>query len=318
MSQTAIGIDEGTNFLYEGSPSLYGHAIWPTPFLSIASHIGLLSDWSFSNNIGDLRNAKLIFREDFFDPVARVRRGRLYTRSDGINPSDWHVQPHPANAGRAQSNIRSPNQSFGPDVYGYIQNRLTTFRSWLATDAFLKNRRNSVLVLGFSDRIVSHAILDVERLANGEELITIRTRASLGVLPELLEESIPKAHLSLVMEQYEKAANAAFRDGAESVVDRCREAASSALIAERSCHIDADAKDLRVDLGELATFFTIGKFSDKNARVILCNAARIIARLHARTKSTERASGVVAITEGDAETALALLGTIYRELRWTR
>lgn len=318
MTQIAIGIDTNTNFFYEGSPSLYGQAVWPTPFLSIANYIGLLSGWKRADENGDLSSAPMIFREDFFDPVARVRRGRLYTRSDGVNPSEWHVQPHPAYGGRMISNKASPNQFFGPNEQGYIPNRLVTFRSWVMTPSFAAHQRNSVLVLGFGGRMTSHVILDIERLFNGEELITMRTRASLGALPELLVEFIPPEHKNLVLEQYEKAANAAYRDDADSVVDRCREAASAALAAKRSLHIEQDEKDSRLDLAFLAKFFTIGKFSDRYALVILSNAALIIARMHARTKSSELGNGVKPLTEADAEAALALLGVIYRELGWTR
>ena len=41
--------------------------------------------------------------------------------------------------------------------------------------------------------------------------------------------------------------------------------------------------------------------------------------MHARSKSSERVNKQIAdLTEGDAECALSLLGSIYRELKWTR
>jgi hypothetical protein len=173
-----------------------------------------------------------------------------------------------------------------------------------------------VLILGTANRASIHTILDIERLASGEELITMRTRASIGVLPELLGALIPERHAVLVLEQYEKAARAAFRDDADSVVDRCREAATAALNAERSLHDDTT---IGKDLGELANFFTSEKSGARGGRVVLSNAARIIARLHARGKSAERLNNQTApLSEGDAECALALLGTIYRELGWTK
>lgn len=319
MSQIAIGVDENTALHYEGSPTLYGHAIWPTPFLSIASHIGTFANWTRSTHVSNLQNAEMVFREDFFDPVARIRRGRLYTRSTAANPATWHVQRHPAYSARGQSNMSGPNTIVGQDANGFIQTRLITFVSWTASESFFANRRNAVLILGFADRVASHTILDVERLANGEELITVRTRASLGILPELIESAIPEAFSALALEQYEKAANAAFRDDAESVVDRCREAAAAALIAERSQFVEPNSTNLGKDLGDLANFFTTPQFGEKGGRVILSNSARIIARMHARSKSSERVNkGHGALTEGDAECALSLLGTIYRELGWTR
>ncbi|UTY59482.1 hypothetical protein [Massilia sp. erpn] len=154
-----------------------------------------------------------------------------------------------------------------------------------------------------------HTILDIERLASGEELITMRTRASIGVLPELMTQAIPQTYAALVMEQYEKAARAAFRDDADSVVDRCREAASAALNAILSLDLNAEKAK---DLGALANAF------DKAERQVIGNSARILARLHARAKTTERQNNDTRpLTEGDAESALALLGIIYRELHWT-
>jgi hypothetical protein len=181
----------------------------------------------------------------------------------------------------------------------------------------MARRRDAVLVLGYGDRVTSHSILDVERLANGEDLITLRTRASIGVLPDLNEAMIPESFAAIVKEQFEKAANAAFRDDPESVIDRCREAAAAALNAERSLTIEQGDSSQAKDLSDLATYFSSLKFGVNGGRLVLSNAARIIARMHSRTKSAERLNkGSLAASEGDAECALALLATIYRELGW--
>lgn len=124
MSSTAIGIDQNTSLFYEGSLSLYGHAIWPSPFMSIAAHVGALSDWKRDLGIVRIENAPMLFREDSFDPVARVRRGRLYTRRASENPAPWHVQRHPAYAASGQSNMSGPNVYIGADARGFTQTRL--------------------------------------------------------------------------------------------------------------------------------------------------------------------------------------------------
>jgi len=315
MSQVFIGIDENTSLLYEGSPSMYGHAIWPTPFLSIGCHIGPLAEWKRTNNAANIDNAEMLFREDYFDPVARIRRGRLYYKFEGMNPAEWQVQRHPAFGAHPRSEASYGTYGHSPSgLDGYSPKRLMTFCAWVPSASFLKHLRESVLILGVGDRATIHTILDIERLASGEELITMRTRASLGVLPELLEGLIPERYAALVLEQYEKAARAAFRDDADSVVDRCREAASAALNAERSKHEDTSTGK---DLNDLANFFSSEKFGARGGRAVLSNAARIIARLHARAKSAERLNNQTpSLSEGDAECALALLGTVYRELGW--
>ncbi|CAB3769461.1 hypothetical protein BPA30113_06560 [Burkholderia paludis] len=312
MSVANLGVDENTSLFYEGSPSLYGHAVWPSPFVSITSHIGSMSGWNRQQSFSGLRDAPMLFREDSFDPVARIRRGRLYLRSPERNPATWRVQRHPAYATTVQGNVAHPNAHVNTDARGFLLTELVTFRSWQATGDLLRRRHDAVLILGYGDRAAAHPILDVERLVTGEELITVRTRPGLSGLPELLAGIIPERYVTIVVEQYEKVASAAFRDDAESVVDRCREAASAALNAARFAADGgdvADAKDLAV----------LGKFFESREQSIINYAAQTLARLHARVKSVEQIKrGIAPPTDADAETAITLLGLIYRELRWTR
>ncbi|MCQ0034656.1 MULTISPECIES: hypothetical protein [Burkholderia] len=293
MSQIAIGFDPNTSLAYEGSLSLYGRLVWPSPFMSIACHVGHLQGLQQGPMTESLLGAAMLFREDSFDPVARVRRGRLYLRADR-SPASWRVVHHVA------------------DVQGSMAKDLATFISWRASDEFFRHRSDAVLVLGSGDRTTVHTILDVERLANGEELITFRTRANLSGLPNLIESLLPENHAALIKEQYEKAASSAFRDDAESVIDRCREAATAALNAERLSLETVEVSNGK-DLAKLAEYF------EGQKRFILSNSARTIALLHSRAKSVERLKrGTSAPHQADAELAIALLGSIYREMRWVR
>ncbi|WP_206958146.1 hypothetical protein [Trinickia acidisoli] len=116
----------------------------------------------------------------------------------------------------------------------------------------------------------------------------------------------------MIKEQCEKAASSAFRDDSESVIDRCREAATAALNAERLLIENSEIQNGK-DLVKLAEYF------EGQKRFILSNAARTIALLHSRAKSVERLNrGTSAPHEADAELAIALLGSIYRELRWVQ
>ncbi len=69
MNGLNIGIDDNTSLFYEGSLSLYGHAIWPSPFVSVVSHIGELSARGRDRAVVHLTDAPILFREDSFDPV---------------------------------------------------------------------------------------------------------------------------------------------------------------------------------------------------------------------------------------------------------
>lgn len=312
MSGLNIGVDDNTSLVYEGSLSLYGHAVWPSPFMSVVSHIGELSAWRRDRAVVNLMDVPMLFREDSFDPVARVRRGRLYVRRQQENPAYWRVQRHPAYATSGLTTPANRDGYGGPDERGFFSMRLTTFESWRASEDFLKKRHNAVLIMGGVDRGLVHQVLDVERLATGEELITLRTRPSMSGLPELIAALIPEQYAALVVEQYEKAASAAYRDDAESVIDRCREAASAALNAGRFAKTGDAASDAK-DLGALGAFFS------RQGMEVLGNTALILARWHSRGKSAERINrDTVPPSEADAEAAISLLGLIYRELRWTR
>jgi hypothetical protein len=90
-----IGIPEhNQSLVYEGDGSR-AHAVWPSPTLAIATVLCKPSDISELPRSNFLNEAKFVFREDSFDPVTRIRRGRMY-KSPGTQPQDWKVQIHPA------------------------------------------------------------------------------------------------------------------------------------------------------------------------------------------------------------------------------
>src|ERR1043165_4394277 len=90
-----IGFHESEYVFYEG-PIGFGRAVWPSPVLSPASVIARKED---ANQLPEAATwlHKVVFREDSFDPVTRIRRGRLFKWADGYaQPYRWQVEPHPA------------------------------------------------------------------------------------------------------------------------------------------------------------------------------------------------------------------------------
>ena len=119
-----IGIDESTHLLYEGD-SIYGYGVWPTPILTTAALVKGKEDWALVPTSRRFSDAKLLFREDAFDPVTRIRRGRLYEWKEGSNKETWHVPAHPATP-----NSRSGMTMDGllhPVLYTYLQISRVTF-----------------------------------------------------------------------------------------------------------------------------------------------------------------------------------------------
>jgi len=96
-----IGIDQATQDIYECSSGSW-HSVWPnSPVISQAVF------FDFGTGITEFETDQgridLIFREDSFDPVTRIRRGRFYQSANEINrPSEESTLIHPV-YGRAGS-----------------------------------------------------------------------------------------------------------------------------------------------------------------------------------------------------------------------
>jgi hypothetical protein len=113
-----IAIDPSNRLYYEGA-SNYGHGIWPSPVVSVATLIQSEVDRRSISPSGDLMRVGMVFREDSFDPVTRIRRGRLYCKSQN-QPDTWYVQSHPA----------YPNENGHRDQQGRLIKSLHGFHLW--------------------------------------------------------------------------------------------------------------------------------------------------------------------------------------------
>ncbi|NBW50459.1 MAG: hypothetical protein EBR49_10285, partial [Betaproteobacteria bacterium] len=186
-----IGIDTNTNLVYEGQ-SNYGYGLWPAPVLSLATLMDGALDVGRIPVSSDLFNAHTVFREDSFDPVTRIRRGRLY-RTPGTRPQTWQVFLHAA--------IQGPGQRVALSIHGFDSNYLAAERGKFS---------NALIALGSADAYTLWRVVGVERIVTGEDLLTLRARSSLGTLPELLEDKVPVDQLGKVKETLDKLAEAAY------------------------------------------------------------------------------------------------------------
>ncbi len=286
-----IAIDGNTKLVYEGE-GCFGYGLSPSPVLSLATFI--VDENSFQRiPMGiDLFQADIVFREDSFDPVTRIRRGRLY-KTPGNQPQEWRVIPNAIFQG----------------VAGQIQMRLHGYDSnFLASDRHKFS--NALIALGSADAYTLWRVVGVERIITGEDLLTLRARSSLGVLPELNESAVPSDALSKVNETLAKLNEAAYRAGPESIVDRARDVAQW-CIGVWLAHQEKDPKLRLVDLWDVA-----GKVAEKDYAVIR-SIGRGLARLHARNKpNVQEEKNTRPVTEDDAEYAIAAVGMLLRELRW--
>lgn len=292
-----IGVSDG-GLIYGGDGS-YGHAIWPEPSLALATIILKEDDRLGIPVTTNLHVAKLVFREDSFDPVTRVRRGRLY-ENPGSQPQSWRVEPHPA----AIMEVRQvgPQSSLAKSIHGY--------RAWPAYIHLRDHQSTCLVVLGTQEAATTWRIVSIERTVSGEDLVTLRAQGALGLLPELALDRIPTDAREKAVQVIELLATAAYRAGPESVIDRARDAACW-LIASWIAARDGDPNLRKLDLGEAAR-----RLQDKS---LIQNAASALQRLHSRAKPNEQERYQVRpIAEEDAEFALAAVGLIIRELKWAR
>lgn len=293
-----IGIEQHSGLVYE-APSRHGHPIWPSPVMLqvvVASEedaVFTAAKWN------DLTPSSLIFREDDYDSSSRIRRGRLYLAGD-TQPVEWRVYPHPAIANEVAKADRNGG-TLTKSMYAFSSLRL---RPYLER----QQCRRPVFILGTENGFTVWTLVNVETSATGDELVMLRARKSIGALPHLDREKISKADGKSVLDLVDKLEQELFRAGPESVVDRSREAATAILSKYLQSYGKAEPGK---DLAHLAN-----KIADESFEVV-ANAARIVARLHARGKNAEQEKRPIRpITEQDAEFAVQAVGVILCDLGW--
>lgn len=298
-----IAIDSDRRLFYEGTSS-YGHGIWPSPMVSIATVLSPDADLSTVASSTDLGHAKLLFREDTFDPVTRVRRGRFYIHPGGLQPQEWYVQTHPA----------FKEEVGNRDHQGNLIKRLYGFQRWSAFTELHPEKSSSLVALGTADAFTLWKVIGIERIVTGEDMVTLRARSAMGVLPNIQFDLIPASGREKVAQTIEKVVEAAYRAGPESVIDRCRDAAQAALGLWMSDKFGDDG--LRhIDLGPQIK--ALEKRMAEGFPVIVVSVGKAIARLHARCKPNEQLAKAGRLpVEDDAESAIAMLALLYREFGW--
>lgn len=303
-----IGIDRNNWLVYEGA-SMYGHGVWPTPVVLRATIVANEDDWRKLPTSIHIEDAKLVFREDMFDPVSGLRRGRLYQWHDGkTQPSSWHVHQHPAvfeDVGHR-------------DTAGRFRKELLTYHDANPfADRMLAANGDLVIALGAGDALSLWTVVQVERIASGQELLSIKSRSNLGVLPELDLAKMPAASKEIVLAALSKLRTSAYREQASSVVEQCRPTAQIILshwfIAVSEINAKGD------DLGELIK--KIEKHDTGKNRQILLNTGRTLGLFHNRNKpNVQEKLGELArnVKESDAAFALQAIALLLHEVGWTK
>ena len=294
-----LGIDPDTRVYYEGTAQT-GIAIWPAQFISLATVLRSEDDRAKVPTATNLGNARLLFREDHFDSVTRIRRGRFYNRANDAQPQLWAVQAHPA--------LPSDSRLIGAG--GLIHKHLYGFHDWAARANLKEPLIEITVVLGIQDAMTLWRVLGIEQISTGEDLVTLKARSNMGVLPEVSQDRVPDVSRGRVMEAINHVIETAYRASPESIIDRCRDLAVTVLGAYFEPSIPEASHQ---DLGGLA------RISKERKRYLIENSARIINLLHSRGKPNEQSRrGVATLLDQDATLALECVGMIIREVGWAK
>jgi hypothetical protein len=297
-----IGYEDNTGHVYEGGgrPEF---AVVPAPMLTQATLI------ETPEGIKRLPEGHAplawVFREESFDPVTRIRRGRLYEPYPGGQPDlNCLTRGHPANQASVVSLTRGETLT------------KTLFHYWQCQTLLNKPRAGQGLSLAFGDaRSWSlWRIVQVERVIGDDVLVTLKALSAFGILPELRHEAIPEEHQGPIQRAIDRVLDAAFRESAISAIDQCRNAAV-ALIGRWLVSNGAESKVLGDDLGAL-----VKRVREEPYRCgAVAGVGEMIARLHPRGKANEQETkGYRLAQEEDAEASVHAIGFILREFGWAR
>ncbi len=284
--------------VYEGEQNFY-RAIHPIPVLTRATCVWLPS----GSDSPDCPSP--LFREDSFDPVTRIRCGRLYVRAD-----------HPPQKLPAANVCNYP---FG-QLVGVAAGEWDAecfYRPINQWDITPTTRLEAAPIeLGDQGFTTRWRVVAVERISSGDLLFTLRAISALGALPILAESlssrdgsPVPTAPIRKALDQLVSAFHG---QQPVPIADVCRETARVILAAWIGTN--ANTKDLA------GVIRMISNESDK--REGLQSAATVIRLMHSRGKSSEqeqqaaKGKDLRLVCMEDAETAVQLVGFLLRDIGW--
>lgn len=299
-----MGFDRRTGLVYEGSDGPT-HPVWPTPMLTHATLIEGPGDFKRLPLDFDENHNSWIFIESSFDPASRIRRGRLFQKFGGASWETVNVEAHPA--------LNSDIQKAAHNA-GRVSKELSVFIECTALIQKRAKGEGHQIALGRRDGSSLWKILQTERVASGDVLVTLRAESAYAILPEVDKSKINPDNLKGVESALERVVNSAYRELPQSVVDHCRNAAV-VIISRWMQSVENSFAPTEQDLGDW-----IKKLKSHplvREMVALCSALEVINRMHPRGKDNEVMKHQLRqVEESDAEYAVHAISFILREIKW--
>ena len=300
-----LGIEYQNGLIYEGRDNPSNLTV-PTPMVSQCALVESPAD------LGKLPCGlgtdpfRWIFREDSFDPVSRVRRGRVFQHFSGSNRESIYVDAHPF----------LPSDLGPGSGSGRLQKEMTVFIHCMQLVTRPDRGEGLQLAIGHASAYSLWRVLQTEQTVNQDVLVTLRAESAYGILPSLDLAQIPEGGRQAVTEAYDRVLNVAYRDSPTSVVDQCRNLCA-VLIARWLYRQTGNEKLLHKDLG--ACISAVKNHFDENEQRLVRAILEAVNLLHPRGKENERERyNLRAVSNADAELALHATGFMMREIGWGR
>ena len=294
-----LGVSDNYGLVFEGHSTYGAHLVWPTPVLTPAV---FLDSTAKAFSVLDVGNPpRYYFREDAFDPITRIRRGRFY-KYPGSTGANWWVLP--------SSKFTIPRSQVSDEGMQHIS---VVDYSSCAISIELQNLSipHPVIALGKGKSSSIWTIVYIETGFTGEEMVTLKARQSLGTLPELDMEKLQVLKESTIQEALQTLEDDYHLASPESVVDRANEAATRLLNA----FLVTKGRTSQTSLHKAIT--EAGKLEPKDKREIVRNAADVVRLLHGRTKyAVQRDKNTREVRVQDAELAVQCIGVMLCDLEW--
>lgn len=162
-----------------------------------------------------------------------------------------------------------------------------------------------LVCLGSPDNFSIGAVVSVESTVTGRDIVSLKMRQMFGIFPALIKNHSDKEGIAKIEVQLQKVKDSYYSSLPESVIDRCRDAASEIL----GVYLQAPEKDLGNQIKLLEAL------EPGTKKHVVEATANIIRIFHSRAKPSVRAKlEMPELTEQDAELAVQCLGAILRDL----
>jgi hypothetical protein len=234
--------------------------------------------------------ADLIFLETSFDPIARIKRGKLYQKNtQGGTPKMVSFSGYESDT----------LTSFKSDL---SQVQAHEYESYLITEKH--DLKNTFLYFGNRNIKMKWKILSVDPIIGHEEVCVLQEVNSVGAIPSLNKTAIPLDYFGEVESQYSSLL-AELHTSPESVIDHCRDVVTSLLSAKLELK-----KEDRPDLDKLIQRI------DENLKIIK-SSAEIVNRFHSRRKPNQKDRlSLPELSNSDSDFAVQAVFQIIKELKW--